>query len=473
MDAFPESGPGPRKSALWKQVREKLVRGEMPPPGQARPEPKAVEAVLAWIWSLGGDSVDTAGASRPDPGRVTARRLNRAEYNNTIRDLLGVDIKPAADFPADDSGYGFDNIGDVLSLPPILMEKYMAAAKRIAEAAIVARPPVEATLVKYLAPREAGTRWVFPRRGLPDRSRISDRGRIRTRVRVVDRRYRPKKDEPPPPMPANGIMAVSFAGNRMKTFEVEPDVYDRGTFDVTLDADGRKLEMYAHFLSDGMENIPQVEDPKSSYKGERKLFVDNFLLLGPLKARPLPVTESHRKLMICGDPDGGYQADCARRILSRLLRRAYRRPVREGEIESVLRLVEMACKEGDSFAQALRVAVRAVLVSPHFLFRIERDPDPTDPHLAHEIDSHEMAARLSYFIWSSMPDDELFRLAESSELNDPAVLKAQVRRMLSDPKARALAENFAGQWLELPKPGGGPPRPGPFPRTSTPPCAPP
>ena len=449
LDAFPESGTDVRESPLWKQVREKLVRGEMPPPGQTRPEPKAVEAVLAWIRSLGGDSAGAPVDRRPDPGRVTARRLNRAEYDNTIRDLLGVDLKPAADFPADDSGYGFDNIGDVLSLPPILMEKYMAAAERIAEAAIVARPPVEATLVKYLAPREAEHKGFFPAGDYRIDHEFPAAGEYELRVRVVDRRYRPKKDEPPPPMPANGIMAVSFGGNRMKTFEVEPNVYERGTFDVTLDAGARKLELYAHFLSDGMENIPEPVDRDNSYKGERKLFVDNFLLLGPLKARPLPVTESHRRLMTCGDPDGGYQPDCARRILERLLRRAYRRPVREGEVESVLRLVEMACKEGDSFAEAMRVAVRAVLVSPHFLFRIERDPDPTDPDLAHEIDSHELAARLSYFLWSSMPDDELFRLADSSKLADPAVLEAQVRRMLADPKARALAENFAGQWLEL------------------------
>ena len=288
LDAFPESVTDLRESPLWRQVREKLIRGEMPPPGQTRPEPKAVDAVLAWIRSLVGDSAGGAGDQRPDPGRVTARRLNRTEYDNTIRDLLGVDLKPAADFPADDSGYGFDNIGDVLSLPPILMEKYMAAAERIAEAAIVARPPVEATLVKYLAPREAEHEGFFPAGDYRIDHEFPAAGEYELRIRVVDRRYRPKKDEPPPPMPANGIMAVSFGGNRMTTFEVEPNVYERGTFDVTLDAGARKLELYAHFLSDGMENIPEPVDRDNSYKGERKLFVDNFLLLGPLKARRFP-----------------------------------------------------------------------------------------------------------------------------------------------------------------------------------------
>ena len=198
-----------------------------------------------------------------------------------------------------------------------------------------------------------------------------------------------------------------------------------------------------------MEGIPQKEDAKDPDKGERKLFVDNFVILGPLKVKPLPLTESHKRIMICGDPEGRYQPECARTILKKLVRRAYRRPVQEEEIETLLSLVELADQEGESFAQGIQQVLRAILVSPHFLFRIEQHPDPNNPHLIHAINPHELATRISYFLWSSMPDDELFLSAEKGELDTPERVEREVRRMLGEPNSRALAENFAGQWLQL------------------------
>ena len=446
LDVFRESGQGPAGPGLWKRVQEKLLLGEMPPSDRPQPRPEAVEAVIEWIETR---TEDLALAGLPEPGRVTVRRLNRSEYNNTIRDLIGVNLKPADDFPADDAGYGFDNIGDVLSLPPILMEKYLTAAEAIAEAAIVVQPSADPTLVKYLASRVDGDGDFFPDGAYRVNHLFPFGGEYELQVRVIDRRYRPKKDEPPPPMPANGVLSVSLDGRQLKTFEVEPDKYERGTFDVILEVPEGKHEVFAELLSDGMEGIPQPKDTEDSYTGERKLFVDDFALLGPMKVKPLPLTESHRRILICGDPAGGYQPECARQILSRLLRRAYRRPVQNEEIDPLLRFVEQALKEGDSFAQGIRLALKVILVSPHFLFRIERDPDSGDLGLPHQINQHELAVRLSYFLWSSMPDEELFQAAESSELSEPEQLERQIRRILADPKSAALVENFGGQWLQL------------------------
>ena len=446
LDGLSRSDEAQENPELWKSVLDKLRLGEMPPKDRPRPSPEAVESVLEWV---SGHIDSTADPGRPDPGRVTARRLNRTEYNNTIRDLLGVDLSPADDFPTDDAGYGFDNIGDVLSLPPILMEKYLAAAETIAEETIVARARPEAILVKHLASRMEGDENYFEDGSYRVGHEFPFVGEYELQIRVIDRRYRPKKDGPPPPMPDLGILAVSIDGRRLKTFEVEPDRYERGTFDVPFEVMAGTREVFAEFLSDGMENIPQKKETRASYKGERKLFVDDFVVLGPLETQPLPLTENHKRIISCGDPDGSYQAECARQTLGRFLRRAYRRPVRPGEVESLLRLVKLADEEGDSFAQGIQLALKAILVSPHFLFRIERDPEPDNPNLHHEVDQHELATRLSYFLWSSMPDDELFRVADRGELKNSRAIQVQIRRMLADPKSSGLVENFAGQWLQL------------------------
>ncbi len=453
LDVFADAAAALESRDVFQKIREKLRRGEMPPPGIPRPDPTAVRAVIDWIEGhLGAPEENLT----PDPGRVTARRLNRAEYNNTVRDLLGVDLRAADDFPTDDAGYGFDNIGDILSLPPLLMEKYMASADRIARAAIAVRPTAKPTFEKYLAPRQS-TQGTAPEGAVPfspeGAFRITHRflftGEYELRVRVVDRRFRPKKDKPPPPRPAAAEMAVSLDGRRVKLFQVDPDHYERGTYDVPLELNAGEHEIAAEFLSDGMKGIVVKEDPDDPYLGERKLFVDNIILTGPLRLKRPPLPESHRRLMVCGDPDGGFEHECAWEILSRLLPRAYRRPVRTEEVDALVRLAAPAEGEGETFAHGIRLALKAILISPHFLFRIERDPDPLNSARAHEVNAYELATRLSYFLWSSMPDDELFQAARKGNLGNPEVLEEQVRRMLRDPKSGALVENFAGQWLQL------------------------
>jgi hypothetical protein len=290
LDTYPDEATVLKGRLTWEKVADALRSGDMPPPNRPRPSAAELETMNGWL-----DAVvlkaDCNG--QKDPGRVTLRRLNRAEYNNTIRDLVGIDFRPAADFPSDDVGYGFDNIGDVLSLPPLLMEKYLAAAEKIVDKAF------------------AG------------------------------------------PAARKRIMTVPFENE-----------------------------------------------------------------------------------------------EAARRIVRAFAERAYRRPVNEEELRRLVRFVELAQKNGDSFETGIKLALQAVLVSPHFLFRVELDRRPNDPRSVRDLNDFELASRLSYFLWSSMPDDELFRLARERGLRKPGVLEAQVRRMLKGPRASALTDNFAGQWLQ-------------------------
>ena len=223
----------------------------------------------------------------------------------------------------------------------------MSAADRIARAAIIARPPFEPTLEKHLASRVKGEEGYFSDGAFRITHVFPAEAEYELQICIVDNRYRPKEGEPPPPMPAPAQMGVWLDTRQVGTFEVEADHYERGTFDLSLKTTASEHQVYAKFLSDGLEGIPQKEDPAvkkllllENKKDERKLFVDNFVILGPFKVKPLPVTESHKRIMVCGDPDGRYQPKCARQILDKLVRRAYRRPVQEREIEALLRLVE-------------------------------------------------------------------------------------------------------------------------------------
>jgi hypothetical protein len=300
LDAYPTPQSILVDRATWEHVLKNLRGHLMPPEGKPQPADAERELIASWVES----QVYACDCKHPDPGRVTLRRLNRTEYNNTIRDLVGVDFQPAEDFPADDSGYGFDNIGDVLSMSPVLLEKYLAAAEKILNAAIVTN-------------------------------------------------------------------ALS-----------------------------------------GATNLPAPH---------RRIFFHP----------PAPET----------------RLDCARDVLRRFASRAWRRPATTNEINRLLGLAQAAWKQGEDFEQGLKVPLAAVLVSPHFLFRGEFQAEPDNPKAIHPIDDYALASRLSYFLWSTMPDEELFALARRKALRKN--LDAQVRRMLKDPKSRALVENFAGQWLQL------------------------
>ena len=449
FEAFRDPESALSNPQIWERAAATLRAGMMPPKGLPRPPRAEIDKAIAWFRSQQGG----ANVRKDDPGRVTARRLNRQEHNNTVRDLLGINFRPADDFPADDSGYGFDNIGDVLSISPVLVEKYMAAAEVIAEKAIVAEQHLEPALEKYLAPRAAEDKGLieyswegsievtheFPR----DADYVIE-------VRAVDRRGIPvpTRDDPDPTPPEPLPFEFTIDGKSVKVFDIQSQYAGREPNEVTVTLSRGPHQLAARFLVD-VTNIPD-HDAKKYDKPRRMAFGDSFEIRGPFHPHLPPLTESHKKVFICGDlPFGRYPPGCVERIIENLARRAYRRPVAQEEINSLKGLLELARESGDSIEQGMRLVLQAVLVSPHFLFRIERDPDPNDPAVVHEVDPYELASRLSYFLWSSMPDERLMARATSLELLDDAVLEEEVTRMLADPRSQALIENFAGQWLEL------------------------
>jgi hypothetical protein len=420
--------------AEWERIILRVRTGEMPPKGIPRPPATEIEALMRYVQ---GEFEKADRDLKPDPGRVTVRRLNRVEYSNTIRDLLGVDFRADKDFPADDSGYGFDNIGDVLTISPVLLEKYISAAERIAARAIGADPlPKKPLEAEYHAKDKKIRR--------PDPSSIEATHRIEWDGEYIVRVGLPG-ERAPDGKPVT--MGFWMDGKLLHTQKVETkpsglvyfNPYSEEEFRIELPEGDHTFRV--GFIDD---DFIQTLSEKEYYDNKKNKFLNSMTFIGPFAAR----TEraSRKKILVC-DPNTG-QA-CVEKILATLARRAYRRPVTDKEVASLSRFVKMAQAEGQSVEQGLQVAIQAMLVSPHFLYRIERDPDPTDPAKVHRISDFELASRLSYFLWSSMPDDELLDLAEDGKLHEPAALEAQVKRMLADERASALAENFAGQWLEI------------------------
>ena len=436
LDAYSDSKTALKDRDIWEKVVQKLRTGQMPPKGRPVPPTEEIAEVTAWF---DAQFARLDREMKPDPGRVTARRLNRVEYNNTIRDLVGVDFKPAADFPADDSGYGFDNIGDVLSLSPVLMEKYLAAAEKIASKAIVADPPPKPTRerIEHLpaAPEEQLARELSGRHLFPVEGDYVIRG-------LVGGRHDAE------------LITLSFDGKEMKTFPITTEDEEARVGELRLHVTAGEHEVKASLLHDDSrpDAQPDPDEAKANDKNKkprRDPFVDRFEINGPYNPHARPLTESHKRIFICGHAPGQHKPECARIIVAELARRAYRRPVTAAEVNGIARFVNMAQQNGDSFEQGIRVALEAILVSPHFLFRIENDRDPNNPAQSHRLDDYELASRLSYFLWSSMPDERLMRLAGERKLRRPEVVSAEVRRMLLDSKSTALVDNFAGQWLEL------------------------
>jgi mono/diheme cytochrome c family protein len=417
---------------VWQAVLDRVRAGEMPPPKRPQPAPGEVEAFVRSVEAV----FARANGGRPDPGRVTARRLNRVEYNNTIRDLVGVDFHPAEDFPSDDVGYGFDNIGDVLSVSPLHMERYLAAAESIVARAIVvgppprpARRPVEA---QFLLPQDRKRFRDKPVRELETKDelytyyKIHEEGDYRLRIRAA---ARPAGEEP-------ARLALRLDGREVHTTAVRalPADYQSQPLHLTP---GRYRAAITFLNPHAAPKEPQ--GPKGG-EVKRALVVQRLELEGPLDSYPA----SHKRLMAC--TPGKPPREQAREILTRFASRAYRRPATAAEVERLLTVVDDAQKHGEKLEAGVGLAVQAVLVSPRFLFRLEPDDRPGEPG-PRPIDDYQLASRLSYFLWSSMPDDELFALAGKRALH--ADLDGQVKRMLKDPRADALVENFAMQWLQL------------------------
>jgi hypothetical protein len=477
----------------WELVLQKLQSGEMPPKGVPRPDAAELKNVTGWI-EKEFDRLDRMAG--PDPGRVTARRLNRAEYNNTVRDLLGVNFHPADDFPQDDSGYGFDNIGDVLSLSPVLMEKYLNTAEKIARTALFGVEPLKPTITRLRPPLgkiASSTKPVFDYDvtglSLPNAIHATHRFPVDAEynLRIFLGGVRPAGSEPLQ-------LALWIDGEQVKTASFDPEGIasfsnDRQDFgSMTLDFRTR-VTAGDHWVAVSILRLyeglppsyggpapskrptpppPVFKPPRAGIPPERlaeikkrfeerlaqKVPVNEARLTGidvggPYDQAKGPSTASLKKIYACGHFNGQHRMGCDRKIVGSLARRAYRRPVTQEEVGRLTGLISLARAKGDSFEEGIVQAIQAMLVSPHFLFRIEQDRRPAKTGDVFLIGQHDLASRLSYFLWSSMPDEELLRLADEQALRKPGVMEAQVSRMLKDPKAQALAENFGGQWLEL------------------------
>jgi hypothetical protein len=415
----------------WDTIVRKVKAGEMPPKGI--PKPATLDAAIQYL------TAEFEKADRNikiDPGRVTARRLNRAEYTNTIRDLLGVEFQAEKNFPTDDLGSGFDNIGEVLTISPVLMEKYLSAAGRIAARA-VAVDPLPKPLENQYHNKDKKIRRV-------DFSTIEANGRIEFDGEYIVRFGLPgeRAADAKPVM-----LGFWMDGKLLHTMEVQTKPSGLVYFDPYSEEETRLFlpegehVFRAAFINDEfVRNLNQRE----AYDRKKNKFIDSITFIGPYK--PKTESASRKKIFIC-DPNTG--AACVDRIVGSLARRAWRRPVTKMEVASLTKFVALAKANGQTTEQGVQLALQAMLVSPHFLFRVERDPNPIDAAKSHPVTDLELANRLSYFLWSSMPDDELLTLAEAGKLHAAETLDAQVKRMLADPRSSAIADNFAGQWLEL------------------------
>ena len=419
----------------WEKVVRKLRTGMMPPEGAPKPPASTAETFAAALETI----LDTAAARRTDPGAPALHRLNRTEYSNAIRDLLALDVDVSALLPPDDSTAGFDNIADVLGVSPALIEGYVAAATKISRLAI-GDPSIGLDRTVYRVPGDLSQDAHIE--GLP----LGTRGGIVVRhLFPLDAEYDLQVGQ------AGGgrLGGAPAAGPRADDLYVAIDgarvtVQGRGATRIRVSAGPHTIAAASIVRSrtGGADGVFHVE--------ARTPGITQLTINGPHNATGPGDTPSRRRLLVCTPASAADEEPCARRILSSLLTRAYRRPVAATapEITTPLEFYRTGRKTG-TFETGIRRALARVLVDPSFLFRIEREPVGGAPGSAFRLSDLEIASRLSFFLWSSIPDDELIDLAARGALKDPAVVERQVRRMLADPRAEALVSNFAGQWLFL------------------------
>jgi mono/diheme cytochrome c family protein len=429
---------------VWEKVLRKVRTGQMPPPRTPHPDAADVSSFVNWLEG----SLDKSAAADPNPGRPVVHRLNRVEYSNAIRDLLALDIKPGTALPVDDSGYGFDNIGDVLTLSPALLEKYMSVARRVSRLAIgdrTIKPTEERFQPRRINRNERPSDDLpfFSRGGLSVQYYFPLDGEYLIRVKT----------------PSNGD-----TGEPSRFYEMRlPVKAGLRTVGATFPREGAKVEptlpgprrggapaMAAQTIPldlrlDGAR-IKRVEVPDTTA-------IEVLIISGPYNVTSRGQTPSQAKVFICRPASEKEEAACARKILTALSRGAFRRPVTSADVNPLLAFYESGRRAGD-FDDGIQQAIEAMLVSPDFLFRVEHDPNNAArgggaSGSVYRLNDFEFASRLSFFLWSSIPDDQLLDLAGQGKLKDPAIVEQQIRRMLDDPRSQSLVSNFAGQWLHL------------------------
>ncbi len=447
----------------WEKVARKLQARQMPPAGGRRPDEATYAAALTSLQT----GLDSLASAHPDPGRTdTFRRLNRTEYHNAVRDLLALEVDVTDLLPGDSSSFGFDNI-TVGDLSPTLLERYVSAAEKIARLAVgragqgpggaTVRIRPDLTQEKHIAGLPVGTRG-----GVLVEHTFPVDGRYEVSVRLARDR-----NEHVEGLSGTHVVELLLDGERMELFTVERPAYREDQALIyqpshdNVDAH-LKLRMPVtagpHTLGVTFPKLPSllVETARQPYEAHFNYYrhprlqpaVYEVSITGPYDATGPGSTPSREQVFVCRPAAPDEDDACATRILKKLMRRAYRRPVNEADLQGPFELYR-AARAGDGFEAGVEMALAAVLVSPEFLFRIEQDPNGVEAGEAYRLDDLELASRLSFFLWSSIPDDELLDLAERRMLRDPDVLERQVRRMLADPRARNLVTNFAGQWLHL------------------------
>ncbi len=439
--------------AIWEKVLRKLRSREMPPAGVPRPDAATYNALVEAVET----ERDRLAEIKPNPGRPTLHRLNRAEYANAIRDLLALEVDVGELLPADDIGYGFDNIADVLQVSPLLLERYLAAATKISGLA-VGDSTLPVSYQTYDVPRGlvqldrmgeamplgsrggASIRHRFPVDGEYEISVGLQRGRYDQflgleRERKLDLRLDGQRLE------LFTIPADPRAGKQVHGTGHDPDSHLK----VRVPVKAGTRTLIATFVKDTVkaEGIPSNTRETAFFEG-----VGNISVAGPYNVQGPGDTASRDRIFVCHPTAPAEEQACAERIISSLARRAYRRPIAADDLPPLLALFRQGAA-GDGFEAGVRLALLKILVSPEFIFRMEFDPPDATAGSVHRISDVELASRLSFFLWSSIPDDELLAVAERGELGDASVLERQVRRMLADPRSHALVKNFAGQWLFL------------------------
>ena len=476
-------------AATWEHVVRRLRANAMPPAGRPRPDAATSRAFVAWLET----ALDRAARAAPDPGRPAIHRLNRVEYANAIRDLFDLEVDVHTLLPADDEQHGFDNIAEVLSVSPTLIERYLAAAQRISRLVIGdqgLRPVAETYPVHGGLIQEEAMSLDLPlgsRGGVAIEHNFPVDGEYRIRVTLRKQEYgyarglgrrheldlrldgarlgtfpvgRAWEHGQRPPMGYAGKFDQVFDGNSFPEWEAYALNADTGIEIRTAVAGGRHRVGVAFDRRSALpEGILPLPHDRSSYSyGQDEMqdgtpAISGIEISGPYDPSGAAELPSRHKLFVCQPAAAAparEEARCAKTMLSTLARRAYRRPPSDADIETLLAFYEAGRAEGD-FDAGIQAAVERLLVDPEFLFRIETDPPGVGPGTAYRLSDLDLASRLSFFLWSSLPDDALLDLAARDALGDPAVLEQQIGRMLADPRSRALVENFAGQWLQLRK----------------------
>lgn len=429
---------------VWLKISQQIEAGIMPP-AQSEPIPATEKVKILEFIQAATNAVNCV--KDPNPGKVTVRRLNRFEYANTVRDLTGVEYPKAFEFPGDDVGYGFDNIGDVLTLPPILLEKYIEAAEEISKAAIVVPPPGKKHTSEW-----TGSQLKIDKGGRASGNfaSLSSAGEAYAQEQIpwpgsykltITASGDQAGDEPVK-------AAVVIDGKQMKTISIPNKRGEPKDYVVTVRLKSGRRKIGIEFLNDF------YQDNGNGNKLDRNLMVEHVKLEGEkagTKIDESQLPESHKKL-ISQTPTGEADSEeVTRKVIQRLVNRAFRRPATQEEVDRWVGIAQQVQADGEAFEASIQIVLQGLLLSPQFLFRIEKQRPAVGSTKYAELDEFEVATRISYFLWSTMPDDELFRLAAKKQLSDPTILRGQVERMLKDRRANQFVENFVGQWLQLRK----------------------